>query len=75
MNFTLKLPNDQTFPQVLATNAGPIIDDEVFPADKLLDDSAIAEAEPFAGPFSMTTYRKNELIGLEGQPGLSGPAG
>ena len=32
VDFILKLPNDQTFPQVLATNAGPIIDEEVFPA-------------------------------------------
>ena len=31
VDFKLKLPNDQTFPQVLATNAGPIIDEEVFP--------------------------------------------
>ncbi len=75
VDFTLKLPNDQTFPQVLATNAGPVIDDEVFPADKLLDDSAIAPAEPFAGPFSMTTYRKNELIGLKANPEYQGLLG
>ena len=49
VDFKLKLPNDQTFPQVLATNAGPIIDEEVFPPDKVLDDNAIAAAEPFAG--------------------------
>lgn len=75
VNFGLKLPNDQTFPQVLATNAGPVIDEEVFPADKLLDDNAIATAEPFAGPFSMTTYRKNELIGLQANPGYRGLLG
>ena len=75
VDFALKLPNDQTFPQVLATNAGPIIDEEVFPADRLLDDNAIAEAEPFAGPFSMTTYRKNELIGLKANPGYRGLLG
>jgi peptide/nickel transport system substrate-binding protein len=75
VNFTLKLPNDQTFPQVLATNAGPIIDEEVFPADRLLDDSAIAEAEPFGGPFSMTTYRKNELIGLKANSEYRGVLG
>ena len=62
MDFKLKLPNDQTFPQVLATNAGPIIDEEVFPPDKVLDDDAIAAAEPFAGPFTMTTYRRGEDV-------------
>jgi len=75
VEFALKLPNDQTFPQVLATNAGPVIDEEVFPADKLLDDNAIAGAEPFAGPFSMTTYRKNELIGLKANPDYRGLLG
>jgi peptide/nickel transport system substrate-binding protein len=75
VEFTLKLPNDQTFPQVLATNAGPIVDDEVFPPDALLDDARIATAEPFAGPFSMTTYRKNELIGLQANPEYQGVLG
>ena len=72
VDFKLKLPNDQTFPQVLATNAGPIIDEEVFPADKVLDDDAIADAEPFAGPFTMTTYSKNQLIGLRANPDYQG---
>lgn len=75
VDFTLKLPNDQTFPQVLATNAGPIIDDQVFPPDALLDDDQIAAAEPFAGPFSMTTYRKNDLIGLQANPEYQGVLG
>ncbi|MGK2880064.1 MAG: ABC transporter substrate-binding protein [Mycobacterium sp.] len=75
VRFNLALPNDQTFPQVLATNAGPIIDEEVFPADGLLDDNAIAEAEPFAGPFTMTTYLKNELIGLRANPDYQGLLG
>ena len=72
VDFVLKLPNDQTFPQVLATNAGPIIDEQVFPADKLLDDNAIAGAQPFAGPYTMTTYRKNELVGLKANSDYQG---
>jgi peptide/nickel transport system substrate-binding protein len=75
VDFKLKLPNDQTFPQVLATNAGPIIDEEVFPPDKLLDDNAVAAAEPFAGPFTMTTYSKNQLIGLRANPEYQGLLG
>ena len=54
---------------------GTLIDEEVFPADKLLDDNAIAKVEPFAGPFSMTTYRKNELIGLKANPDYRGLLG
>src|SRR6185312_2313043 len=75
VDFHLKLPNDQTFPQVLATNAGPIIDEQVFAADGLLGDDAIAAAEPFAGPFTMTTYRKNELVGLKANPDYQGVLG
>ena len=75
VEFNLALPDDQTFPQVLATNAGPIIDEGVFPADKLLDDAAIADAEPFAGPFTMTTYKKNELVGLRANPDYQGVLG
>ena len=72
VDFKLKLPTAQTFPQVLATNAGPIIDEEVFPRDKVLDDNAIAAAEPFAGPFTMTTYAKNHSIGLRANPDYQG---
>lgn len=68
VDFRLKLPNDQTFPQVLATNAGPVVDEEVFPPDRLLDDDAIARAEPFAGPYTITSHTKNQLIGLRANP-------
>ncbi|OLT80998.1 D,D-dipeptide-binding periplasmic protein ddpA [Mycolicibacterium phlei] len=75
VDFRLKLPNDQTFPQVLATNAGPIIDEEVFPPDRLLDDDAIARAEPFAGPYTITSHSKNQLIGLRANPTYIGGLG
>ncbi|RIS52439.1 peptide ABC transporter substrate-binding protein [Mycobacteroides abscessus] len=75
VDFRLKLPNDQTFPQVLATNAGPVIDEEVFPPDRLLDDDAIARAEPFAGPYTITSHTKNQLIGLRANPKYVGGLG
>src|SRR5699024_953565 len=33
VEFHLKEPNDQTFPYVLTSPVGPIVDSEVFPAD------------------------------------------
>lgn len=75
VDFRLKLPNDQTFPQVLATNAGPVVDEEVFPPDRLLDDDAIARAEPFAGPYTITSHTKNQLIGLRANPKYVGGLG
>ena len=59
---TLKAANDQTFPQILATPAGPIVDQTVFPADSVLDDDAIVAATPFAGPYSIASYAKNSLV-------------
>ncbi|MCX6468806.1 MAG: ABC transporter substrate-binding protein [Corynebacteriales bacterium] len=62
VNFTLKEPNDQTFPQVLTTNVGPIVDEKVFPADKILDDDAIVKSNAFGGQYKITSYQKNQLV-------------
>lgn len=75
VHFNLKLPNDQTFRYVLSTPVGPIVDEEVFPADRILGDSAIVAAEPFAGPFTITTYRKNQLIGYQANDDYRGVLG
>jgi peptide/nickel transport system substrate-binding protein len=75
--FTLKAPNDQTFAQVLSSNVGPIVDEEVFPADKLLDDSAIVAAKAFLGQYTIASYDFNNLIQYKANPnykGLLGPA-
>lgn len=75
VEFTLKAANDQTFPQVLATNTGPIIDSEVFPADSILDDDAIVAATPFAGPYSIGSYEKNALVSFSAFDGYQGVLG
>ncbi|MEE2521357.1 ABC transporter substrate-binding protein [Pseudarthrobacter sp. J75] len=63
--FTLKAADDQVFPGVLASNPGPIVDEEVFPADKIMDDDAIIEAKPFAGQYTIDSYQKNELVSFK----------
>ncbi|HJQ41448.1 MAG TPA: ABC transporter substrate-binding protein, partial [Jatrophihabitantaceae bacterium] len=66
--FTLKHANDQTWPYVLGTSAGPIVDSKVFPADKLLsDDKAIG-----SGPYMLGTYQKNQLVQLKANPNYTG---
>ncbi|ALE92707.1 peptide ABC transporter substrate-binding protein [Arthrobacter alpinus] len=75
--FTLKLGNDQTFPQVLTSPAAPIVDDTVFSADKVTDDEAIIAGKSFGGQFTIDSYKKNELISFKKNPayaGLLGPA-
>lgn len=59
--FTLSAPNDQTFPQILVTSAGPIVDEETYPADKVLDDEAAVKAQGFSGPYTIGSYDKNKL--------------
>ncbi|MET3919657.1 ABC transporter substrate-binding protein [Arthrobacter sp. UYEF20] len=73
--FTLKAGNDQVFPGVLAANSGPIIDEEVFPADKLMSDDEIVKAKPFAGPYTIESYKKNELVSLKANPDYQGLLG
>ncbi|QOD02226.1 ABC transporter substrate-binding protein [Pseudarthrobacter sp. BIM B-2242] len=63
--FTLKAANDQVFPGVLASNPGPIVDEQVFPADKVMDDDAIIQGKPFAGQYTIESYKKNELVSFK----------
>lgn len=66
--FTLKNPNDQTFPFVLGTSAGPIVDHKVFPADKLLADDKVVGS----GPYKISSYQKNQLVGLAANTNYAG---
>jgi len=73
--FHLKSPNDQTFAQILAGPAGPIVDEEVFSPDAVTSDEDIAKAEPFAGQYTITSYEKNNLIQYEANPDYQGLLG
>ncbi|MBC9226994.1 peptide ABC transporter substrate-binding protein [Aeromicrobium sp. 636] len=73
--FTLAAPNDQTFAQVLVTSAGPIVDEETYPADKLLSDEEAVEANGFAGPYTIGEYKKNELAEFTINPDYDGTYG
>ncbi|MFI5843028.1 ABC transporter substrate-binding protein [Catenuloplanes sp. NPDC051500] len=72
VTFTLKSADDVLFPQVLTTAAGYIVDEEVFPADKVLDDDAIVAAKPWNGPFAMDSWAKNSLASFRANPGYQG---
>ncbi|MGI9084855.1 MAG: ABC transporter substrate-binding protein [Aeromicrobium sp.] len=73
--FTLKGENDQTFPQILVTSAGPIVDEETYPADKKLDDDAAIEANGFSGPYTIGKYDKNQLAEFKANPDYDGTYG
>lgn len=66
--FTLKNPNDQTWPYILGTSAGPIVDSKVFPADKLLPDDKVIGS----GQYKLGSFSKNQLVQLQTNPNYSG---
>ncbi len=67
--FKLKNPNDQTWPYVLGTSAGPIVDSKVFPANKLLPDTQIVGS----GPYKLQNFDKNQQAALTANPNYTGP--
>ncbi len=73
--FTLKSANDQTFPQVLVTSAGPIVDEATYPGDKVLSDDEAVEAEGFSGPYTIEKYTKNEVAQFKANPDYDGAYG
>jgi peptide/nickel transport system substrate-binding protein len=64
VEFTLKEGPDLTFLQVLATNAGPIVDEEVLDPNALTPDEDIVAADAFSGPYTISSYTKNETMEL-----------
>lgn len=60
--FHLKTANNVTWEQVLATPAGPIVDEEVFSPDDLTPDADIVKAKAFAGPLVIDTYAINDSV-------------
>jgi peptide/nickel transport system substrate-binding protein len=75
VTFTLNAANDQTFPQVLVTSAGPIVDEETYPADKVLADDAAVKAKGFSGPYTIAKYSKNQLAEFKANPDYDGTYG
>src|SRR5690606_9424434 len=75
--FKLKSENDQTFPQILSSPVGPIVDEEVFSATEITPADKIVSEKAFAGQYIITDYTENELIryeAFEDYKGLLDPA-
>jgi peptide/nickel transport system substrate-binding protein len=73
--FHLKVGNDQTFAQILSTNVGPIVDEEVLSPDALTPDADIVKGKAFAGPYTITNYDQNNLVSYEANPDYKGLLG
>jgi peptide/nickel transport system substrate-binding protein len=73
--FNLKSENDQVFPQILSSPAGPIVDEDVFSATELTPDQDIVDGEAFHGPYTITSYDLNNLVSYEAYPDYQGLLG
>ncbi|WP_328993762.1 ABC transporter substrate-binding protein [Kribbella sp. NBC_01245] len=60
VTFNLKRA-DATFPYLLTTTAAAIVDEQVFPKDKLLPDTKVVGS----GPYRLTSYKPGESAVLE----------
>jgi peptide/nickel transport system substrate-binding protein len=73
--FNLKSENDQVFPQILSSPAGPIVDEDVFAPDALTPDDEIVDGEAFHGQYTITSYDLNNLVSYEAYPDYQGLLG
>ena len=73
--FKLKAANDQTFVGVLSSPAGPIVDEQSFSADKVTPDATIVKDKAFAGQYSISSYKFNNLVKFSAFAGYKGNKG
>jgi peptide/nickel transport system substrate-binding protein len=73
--FKLKAANDQTFVGVLSSPAGPIVDEQSFSADKVTPDATIVKDKAFAGQYSISSYKFNNLVKFSAFKGYKGNKG
>ena len=73
--FHLKAGNDQIWPQILSSPAGPIVDEDVFTADAITDDDTIIDGEAFAGQYVISSYAFNDLVQFKAYADYQGVLG
>ncbi|MFC4138210.1 MULTISPECIES: ABC transporter substrate-binding protein [unclassified Microbacterium] len=73
--FTLKNGNDQIWPLILSSPAGPIVDEDVFSPDAVTPDDDIVKGKAFAGQYTIDSYKVNELVSYKPNPDYKGSLG
>lgn len=70
--FHAKVPFDVTLKQITSSPAGPIVDEEVFAADKITDADTIVKEKAFAGPYVLASFKINETASYEANESYKG---
>jgi peptide/nickel transport system substrate-binding protein len=73
--FHLLVPNDQTFAAVLTSQAGFVVDEQVFSPTGLTADGDIVRAKAFNGQYLITQYDSNNLVSLARNDNYAGALG
>ena len=70
--FKLTNDNDQTFPYVLSSVATVVVDEQVFPLDRLLTPEEIIAGNPFSGPYVVDAFDPDSLVSYKPNPNFAG---
>jgi peptide/nickel transport system substrate-binding protein len=73
--FHLKSSNSQVWPQILSSPAAPIVDEQVFSATKVTPDTTIVKGDAFAGQYTISSYKFNQLVQFKANPDYKGNLG
>lgn len=75
LELKLKVANDVTILKVLSSMAGLIVDEEVFSADRIMENQEIINGESFGGPYVIESFEEGSLLVLAPNPRFSGAWG
>lgn len=73
--FTLAQENDELWPVILSSPAAAIVDEEVFSGASLTDNTAIIKGQPFAGQYTIASFREKDLVQFRANTAYNGALG
>lgn len=65
LTLELALPNDSTIRKVLSSMAGLVVDEEVFPIDRALENEEVVSGNSFGGPYVLEAFEAGALLSLK----------
>lgn len=73
--FTLSQEHDELWPIILSSPAAAIVDEEVFSRNSITNNLDIVKGRPFAGQYTIETFRERDLVQFKANTGYNGALG
>lgn len=70
--FTLSQELDELWPIILSSPAAAIVDEEVFSGNALTENLDIIKGQPFAGQYTIETFREKDLVQFKANTAYNG---